>query len=604
MGKTQFQLDATQVIATRRRFSFGTRLALFGVLLTTLSVSLCAFFAYRLRIDALKTSIAAELLAVVNSTAGVIDGDQHNRIQGNQNNDIRPLEDFQEIRAILLEVKRRNRLTGHGSPIYTMRKAPDYATSGQLEFVVMTDPDDHGKFFVGARYPALPHLNWALQGRPATTGLYSDSEGTWISAAAPILDHRGQVVGLIQADRPVNHLKSEARRSALWIMSSALASAIFGWILTWFYSRSLVGPIVELAQAARDIGKGALDVQVHSHRDDELGDLATAFNRMALRLSEARSKDEAQIRTMEAARLEIEVSNLELAKANSDLESAFQEARQLAVEAEAASRAKSEFLSIMSHELRTPLNGVLGLAQVLEHSNLDAEALDSVHIIRASGEKLLKTITDVLLYTQLESGKAAVYNQPFKPSEIIQGLGQTFGPRCVEKRLHLQFKIDAISRGMVVGDGEKFQMVLEHLLDNAVKFTPEGNVEVSVKTEVLPARSGAAATRLVHVCIDDTGVGIPPTMVSRLFQPFSQLDSSSSRSFEGLGLGLALSSRLVARLGGKLKYEPNPAGKGARFLFSACFSEPTPSSPPAALGMGGERSPDSPAENGPKLREF
>ncbi len=510
-----------------RRISFGLRLSLFGTLLITLSVALCAWFAYRFRYEELKAAVANELLAVVNSAAPGIDGDRHNNIFRDEKDQIRGLADFTALRAQLQEIKRRNRLSGHGSPIYTMRKAQNFTELHELEFVVMSDPDKEGVWFVGSRYPVLPHLLSALNGIPSTTGLYSDDDGMWISAAAPILNQVGEVVGILQADRAVNYFVAEAQRSAIKTMSIALVCASIGWVLTWVYSRTLVRPILHLAEATQEVANGRLDVKVCLNRNDELGDLARDFNGMARRLETAHAQDIMQKEQMQAAHRTIELSNRELEDSNAALRLSYLEAHRLTAAAEAASRAKSEFLAIMSHELRTPLNSVLGLASLIESSGLDADSTDSARTIRVSGEGLLAMINDVLIYTQLEGDKSQLTEEPFAPAEL--------------------------------------------LIENAVKFTTAGSV--AVRAESLS--HGALASggrRTIQVSVRDTGVGVSPDLVPRLFQPFSQSDSSSTRQHEGMGLGLALSSRIAKQMGGDLCHENNATGSGSLFIFTAKFT--------------------------------
>ena len=554
-----------------RRISFGLRLSLFGTLLITLSVALCAWFAYRFRYEELKAAVANELLAVVNSAAPGIDGDRHNDIFRDKKDQIRGLPYFTAVRAQLQEIKRRNRLSGHGSPVYTMRKAQNFAEFQELEFVVMSDPDKEGVWFVGSRYPVLPHLLSALNGIPATTGLYSDDDGMWISAAAPILNQAGEVVGILQADRAVNYFVAEAQRSAVKTMSIALVCASIGWVLTWVYSRTLVRPILHLAEATQEVANGRLDVKVSLNRNDELGDLARDFNGMARRLETAHAQDIVQKEQMQSAHRTIELSNRELGDSNAALRLSYIEAHRLAAAAEAASRAKSEFLAIMSHELRTPLNSVLGLASLIESSGLDADSTDSARTIRVSGEGLLAMINDVLIYTQLEGDKSQLTEEPFAPAELLIEVMEAFRSKGTEKGLQFQVEINPNLPVKVVGDAAKWQRVLQHLIENAVKFTTAGSV--AVRAESLS--HGALASeerRTIQVSVRDTGVGVSPDLVPRLFQPFSQSDSSITRQHEGMGLGLALSSRIAKQMGGDLCHENNATGSGSLFVFTAEFT--------------------------------
>lgn len=544
----------------RIRRSFGSRLRVFGTLLVVISVGLCAAVAYYSRKVSLEKAAGKELLAIVNSTAAAIDGDQHERVHRNGRGEIEPWRDFQALQSLLLEVKSRNALSGHGSPVYTLRKSEDFNRLKELEFVIMTDRDPDGDFSVGSRYLAPPHLHEVLNGRPTVTSIYRDEEGLWLSAAAPIRNHAGQVVAVVQADRPVNYFNQEAKRSAFGILSTAAVSVVIAWLLTWGYARSLIRPVADLARATTEVAGGNLRTRVKPAGDDELGALARGFNDMTEKLLAAQERDARQREAMAASQAATEKAHLQLEAMYQELERSYDELCRLASEAQAASQAKGEFLSVMSHELRTPLNGVIGLASLLEQSGLDADSTDSARTIRRSGEGLLEIIENVLFYTELDRGTLGIVDSPYRPVELAQEaiarVAEDAGSKGVAVRLHVAEGSDVLLRGDVV----RTQKILACLLGNAVKFTLTGSVEITLRLE----RDAPPVSRL-HLRIKDTGIGISPEDSARLFQPFVQADGSTTRRFGGIGIGLVLTKRLIESVSGHLAYFANPDGPGTTF---------------------------------------
>ena len=295
-----------------RPSNFCVRLIIFSTALVIVATAVSSLIVLQLRTRSLEQSLGNELLAVVNSTAAVIDGDLHDEIGRSGLRDIKGQEQFETIRRLLVRVKENNGLSGNGSPIYTMRKAPDFDQTGELEFVVMTDPDRWGHFYVGNRYRALPHNLAALAGEAAVTGVYSDPEGTWISAAAPIHDAGGNVVGLVQADRPVNFFEREVRRQTVALVLGALASIAIASLLALLFSRRMVKPIDELVKATDRLAGGNLTYRVSIERNDELGTLARSFNSMADELSQSHKE-------LEQEHVELLIAHERAERANLDL---------------------------------------------------------------------------------------------------------------------------------------------------------------------------------------------------------------------------------------------------------------------------------------------
>ncbi len=247
------------------------------------------------------------------------------------------------------------------------------------------------------------------------------------------------------------------------------------------------------------------------------------------------------------------------------------------VEAEAATQAKSTFLATMSHEIRTPMNGVLGMMEILEHQGLDKEQRKSVATMRDSAQALLRIIDDLLDFSKIEAGRLELEDTAFSLSGLISGALDTFRPQASAKGLLLEAYIAAGSNDALVGDPTRVRQILFNLLSNALKFTNKGGVEVRAGTSPL----GDGATR-VTLAVRDTGIGLNDEQRARLFQPFAQADSSTTRRFGGTGLGLSIVRRLAELMGGTVTIESTP-DKGSTFTVTFTLKAAPADSPLAAL---------------------
>ena len=242
--------------------------------------------------------------------------------------------------------------------------------------------------------------------------------------------------------------------------------------------------------------------------------------------------------------------------------------------ADAANRAKSDFLSTMSHEIRTPMNGVLGMAELLMEMPLSADAKSHASAIRNSGRALLGIINDILDFSKIEAGKIELEEVDFSLHELLKHLTDFFAPSTMERGIAFHTTFSAGLPSHVRGDPTRLRQVLTNLLSNAIKFTQEGGVALRVQC----GRAGGGEAAPMVFRIQDTGVGIHPESFAKLFKSFEQADSSTTRRFGGTGLGLAISRRLVTLMRGTIEVESTP-GQGSLFTVTL----PLPHSDPHLL---------------------
>jgi PAS domain S-box-containing protein len=226
-----------------------------------------------------------------------------------------------------------------------------------------------------------------------------------------------------------------------------------------------------------------------------------------------------------------------------------------------AARAKEAFLATMSHEMRTPLNGVLGMTSLLAETSLDDEQRDHIRLIRASGDTLLRIIDDILDFSKIESGRMMLEAMPVELVPLVEEAFELVAERAREKRLALVFDLADNVPYYVLGDTTRLRQILLNLLANAIKFTERGHIALSIT-----CRSTMDSRVRLEIAIADTGIGIPADRIGTLFQPFTQVDASTTRKYGGTGLGLAICKRLVNLMGGDIRVE-SVEGKGSLFIF-------------------------------------
>lgn len=372
-------------------------------------------------------------------------------------------------------------------------------------------------------------------------------------------DHNiGKITLLYDFTRLVHQIKQNAVTLLLLIFSAlSLFFMVAGFTLYYFVLR----PVTHLARAAEAMANGNYDIQMPYAQNDEIGKLITRFLYMRQGIRQTtkellEQKDNAEKEIAERKRYESQIQEysdkLELLRFEAD------EARR---KAEAANDAKSQFLANMSHELRTPMNGIIGLSSLLLESNLTQDDKESLVSIHSSADSLLALLNDILDFSKIEAGELSLEIVPVDVKSCIQQVFNVMSPLASRKGLVLELVYSQTAPKNIYGDPNRLRQILYNLIGNAIKFTDEGYIRVDVSTYQTDSGKDGLWFR-----VEDTGMGIDPSICGKIFDKFTQADISTARKFGGTGLGLAITKKLVGIMSGDIGVE-SIQGRGSTFWF-------------------------------------
>ncbi len=620
------------------RLGLNLKLLLFTTMIVSATSSISAYLPYVNQKQALESSLASELLSIVQTVAISVNAEQHENIYLDEESGLEGKAEFETIRSLLAKVSDANHLKRHAglSPVYTLRTS--FNDSSKLEFVVMSDPNKAGDFYTGALINKESFHQDVFLGHPRATNIYRDSEGLWITAAAPIFDELGRVVAIVQSDRPIDFFYQKLAGLRNQFVIGAVIGIFLGSLLAILFARSVIQPIGKLLHATRKFATGNYEHRIRSVRRDEFGELFNSFNEMTESISSALThlnqsnvelqslalfselspgpvlrveKDGSITRFNEPARVVFDLGSDpdEIKNINSiiaELDSAYilflisgdrheniikkfqgrwfqldirgvskfgfanfygtdisstvlaeEQARIAQSEAETANHAKSRFLATMSHELRTPMNAITGYTYLAQRKSKDEDLNSQLTKIATASNSLLGLIDNILDFSKIEEDHIELEETQVNLYDLCEDVLAVFSKESTDKGVDF---FVCISRDVCESfwcDGVRLRQVLLNLIDNAIKFTGDGGVMLNI--------SQCQGVLLFEV--SDSGIGISQDYIKNLFDPFAQADTSTTRKYSGIGLGLSISQRLIQCMGGKIEVD-STLGEGSRFYFS------------------------------------
>lgn len=359
-----------------------------------------------------------------------------------------------------------------------------------------------------------------------------------------------ETIGYVHLTLSARHVSEQASHIILEGILLMLAGLIVTFILADRMSRSIAAPLVRMSKSVQQLAQGMMSIRLHSRSSGELGQLEQGINQLAAQIEQSTNQLEADVEqaTQELRETleEVEIKNVAL-----DL------ARKQAV---AASRAKTDFLANINHEIRTPMNTILGYVDFLAATSLDADQREYLSLIQRSSQSLLELIDQVLRLSRIEAGHLDLVQAPCEIEAVIEDVIMMLAPYAWQKGLDLISDIYDEHPSVVLADAGKLRQIFSNLIGNAIKFTEHGLIRIIIRKQ----SDAITATTAFEFTVEDSGVGLSSKDLARIFEPFTQADSSATRTHGGVGLGLAICHRLIEAMKGTIRVESEP-DQGSRF---------------------------------------
>ena len=480
-----------------------------AVLLSTGSFGVVSLVQAR---KAIKESTIQRMMDIANCASGSVDGD----ILKNLTIDDYGNEKYQAVYDALAVFRDNIEL----EYVYGIKD------EGNNHFTFTVDPDIEDPAQFGSDIVTTEALITASKGTTAVDDIpYSDEWGTFYSAYSPVFDSEGNVAGIIGVDFSTEwyegQLKRQDRNTFKNLFIVLAITTVVTAIIFSIQIKKITKPLKQIAEVAGRYQNGDFSSKFEIESDDELGEFSRALQSMAMSLKEQISK------------------------------------------AETANEAKSNFLANMSHEIRTPINAILGMNEMILREATDSDIHTYAENIRNAGATLLNIVNDILDFTKIESGKLDINLVDYDLLLVVDDVVKMINTKASEKRLKLILEFDHDMPRMINGDPIRFRQILINILTNAVKYTEKGSITFSIVSEKIADDPDSV---LLNVAVKDTGIGIKPEDLEKLFDKFECFEEQRNRNIEGTGLGMSITQSLLEMMDSHLEVE-SVYGEGSNFHF-------------------------------------